>query len=35
MHFKGQEGLSIDEKGNLSVKLRFDHIKFDIPEAYS
>jgi len=34
MRFKGQEGLSVDEKGNLNVKLEFDAVKFDIPEAY-
>jgi gliding motility-associated-like protein len=34
MRFKGQDGLSIDEKGNLNVKLEFDVVKFDIPEAY-
>jgi gliding motility-associated-like protein len=34
MRFKGQEGLRIDEQGNLAVKLEFDEVKFDIPEAY-
>lgn len=34
MRFKGQDGLSVDEKGNLVVKLHFDDVKFDIPEAY-
>jgi hypothetical protein len=34
MRFKGQQGLRLDEKGNLSVKLNFDDVKFDIPEAY-
>ena len=34
MRFKGQEGLRVDEKGNLEVQLEFDHVKFDIPEAY-
>ena len=34
MHYKGQEGLSIDENGNLSVKLHFDDVKFNIPESY-
>ena len=34
MRFKGQEALRVDEKGNLDVQLEFDHVKFDIPEAY-
>ncbi|MBS1614088.1 MAG: hypothetical protein JST49_14810, partial [Bacteroidetes bacterium] len=34
MRFKGQEGLRVDEKGHLAVKLHFDEVKFDIPEAY-
>ncbi len=34
MRFKGQDGLRIDEKGNLEVKLRFQEVKFDIPEVY-
>ncbi|MDB5284851.1 MAG: domain containing protein, partial [Bacteroidota bacterium] len=34
MRFKGLEGLSVDEKGNLSAKMHFDDVKFDIPEAY-
>ncbi|MBK8658793.1 MAG: hypothetical protein IPN22_07955 [Bacteroidetes bacterium] len=34
MRFKGNDGLRIDEKGNLSVKLHFQEVKLDIPEAY-
>ncbi|MBL0308154.1 MAG: hypothetical protein IPP77_00170 [Bacteroidetes bacterium] len=34
MRFKGQDKLRIDEKGNLSVKIRFNEVKFDIPESY-
>ncbi|MBL7777910.1 MAG: tandem-95 repeat protein, partial [Chitinophagales bacterium] len=34
MRLKGQDGVRIDEKGNLCVKLSFDEVKFDIPEAY-
>jgi len=34
MKFKAADGLFIDEKGDLNVKLRFDNVKLDIPEAY-
>src|ERR1043165_4560246 len=34
MKFKGAEGISMDEKGNLNIKLHFDKVKFDIPESY-
>ncbi len=34
MRFKGQNALRVDEKGNLGVKLEFDEVLFDIPEAY-
>ncbi|MCX6199859.1 MAG: Ig-like domain-containing protein, partial [Bacteroidetes bacterium] len=34
MGFKGQDNLTVDEKGNLRVVLRFDQVVFDIPEAY-
>ncbi|MFN8285574.1 MAG: Ig-like domain-containing protein [Chitinophagales bacterium] len=34
MRFKGQDGLRVDEKGNLSVKLNFQDVTFDIPEVY-
>ena len=34
MQFSGQDGLSIDQAGNLKVGLRFTDVKFDIPESY-
>ncbi|MCC6752668.1 MAG: hypothetical protein IT266_01650, partial [Saprospiraceae bacterium] len=34
MHFSGQDGLSVDKQGNLSVGLRFTEVTFNIPEAY-
>ncbi|HLP21183.1 MAG TPA: SBBP repeat-containing protein, partial [Chitinophagales bacterium] len=34
MNFKGQDKLTLDEKGQLEVKLRFKEVKFDIPESY-
>ena len=34
MSFKGQDKLSLDQKGKLIVKLNFDDLKFGIPESY-
>jgi len=34
MQFKGQDGLTIDQKGNLKVGLRFMDVKFNVPESY-
>ncbi len=34
MNFNGQDGLKIDESGNLSIKLRYDDMKIVIPETY-
>ncbi len=34
MTFKGQDKLYIDKQGKLITKLRFDDVKFGIPESY-
>ncbi|MBK7939872.1 MAG: hypothetical protein IPJ82_23555 [Lewinellaceae bacterium] len=34
MRFEGQDGLIIDDKGNLNVGLRLPDVKFSIPESY-
>ena len=34
MHYKGQDNITIDEAGKLNVGLRFNTVKFDMPECY-
>ncbi|MCX6187917.1 MAG: hypothetical protein NTU43_13170, partial [Bacteroidetes bacterium] len=34
LHFDGQDKLSVNKEGNLTVGLRFTDVKFNIPESY-
>ncbi|HNP22917.1 MAG TPA: GEVED domain-containing protein, partial [Panacibacter sp.] len=34
LNFTGQDKLTVDQKGNLKVGLRFADVKFNIPESY-